>query len=54
MVAWLEFLAAEALDAEERAVLRGGGTAGRFAADEGLWKETRVKLAAGIAPRPGA
>lgn len=54
MVAWLEFLAGEALDAEEAAVLRGGGTAGRFAPDEGLWKETRIKLASGVAQRPGA
>ena len=54
VVAWLEFLAGEALDAEEAAVLRGGGTAGRFAPDEGLWKESRIKLASGVAQRPGA
>ena len=27
----------------------GGGTAGRFGAREGVWAETRLRLAAGIA-----
>ncbi len=54
MVAWLEYLAGEALDAEEEAVLRAGGSAGRFAQDEGLWKETRTRLAAGVPQKPGA
>ena len=53
MVAWLEYLAGEALDAEEEAVLRAGGSAGRFAKDEGLWKETRIRLAAGVPQKPG-
>ena len=49
VVAWLEALAGEALDAEEADAAAGGGTAGRFGATEGVWAETRLRLAAGVA-----
>jgi hypothetical protein len=48
-VAWLEALAAQGLDDEAALSAAGGGTAGRFGAREGVWAETRLRLAAGIA-----
>jgi len=54
VVAWLECLAGQALDDEDDAVRRAGGSAGRFAPDEGLWKETRTRIAAGVPQKPGA
>ena len=53
VVAWLEHLAGQALDDEDDAVRRAGGSAGRFAPDEGLWKETRLRIAAGVPQKPG-
>ena len=53
-MAWLECLAGQALDDEDDAVRRAGGSAGRFAPDEGLWKETRTRVAAGVPQKPGA
>ncbi len=53
VVAWLESLAGQALDDEDDAVRRAGGSAGRFAPDEGLWKETRIRIAAGVPQKPG-
>ncbi len=49
VVAWLEALAAQALDDEAALAAAGGGTAGRFGAREGVWAETRLRLAAGVA-----
>ena len=48
VVAWLEALAAEALDEEAALMAAGGATAGRFGATEGVWAETRLRLAAGV------
>ena len=48
-MAWLEALAAQGLDDEAALSAAGGGTAGRFGAREGVWAETRLRLAAGIA-----
>lgn len=44
VVAWLEFLAAEQLDCEEAGW--GTGLANRFSKDEGVWRETRTRVAA--------
>lgn len=49
MVAWLEALAGQALDDEAALSAAGGGTAGRFGSREGVWAETRLRLAAGVA-----
>ncbi len=48
MVAWLEALEGEALDAEAALMAAGGATAGRFGATEGVWTETRLRLDAGV------
>lgn len=53
MVAWLEALAAEALDSEEALTAAGGGTAGRFGLTEGVWTETQLRLAAGVSHQGG-
>lgn len=53
VVAWLEDLAAEALDSEEALMRAGGGTAGRFGATEGVWAETQLRLAAGMSHQSG-
>ncbi len=48
VVAWVEALAGQALDDEAALSAAGGGTAGRFGAREGVWAETRLRLAAGV------
>lgn len=53
MVAWLESLAAEALDRDEAAAVRGGGSGARFARGEGVPRETRQRLDHRAAPGLG-
>ncbi|KAK9814142.1 hypothetical protein WJX72_001215 [[Myrmecia] bisecta] len=44
VVTWLEDLAGAALDREEAASVRDGRFRSRFAAQDGVWKETRSRL----------
>lgn len=53
VVAWLESLAAEALDRDEAAAVRGGGSGARFARGEGVPRETRQRLDHRAAPGLG-